>query len=400
MRTVVGKFWTLLEEDKTLMVAAIYARKSTDQSGVTDEAKSVRRQIDHARAYAMRKGWTVDELLVFVDDGISGAEFSKRPGFVRLMNALSPRPQFQVLVMSEESRLGRESIETAYALKQLISAGVRVFFYLEERERTRDSPIEKAMLALQTMADEMEREKARQRTYDALLRKAKAGQVTGGRVFGYQNVDITGPGGTKSHVERQILDTEAAIIRQIFRLSADGYGVKAIAKRLNANGAPSPRAQRGRPQAWAPSSVREVLYRDLYRGLITWNRTKKRDRWGSYKQSARPAGEWLDVAAPHLRIVSDEDWRRTHERLEAVRGVCLRTNHGQAFGRPALGGPSKYLLTNLALCGCCGGPLRVRSRKHGKERRNFYGCAGYHERGRTVCANAADVPQWQMRTTS
>ena len=105
------------------MIAAIYARKSTDQSGVADEAKSVRRQIDHARDYAQRKGWTVDESLVFVDDGISGAEFANRPGFVRLMNALKPRPSFQVLVMSEESRLGREAIETAYALKRAFMSG-------------------------------------------------------------------------------------------------------------------------------------------------------------------------------------------------------------------------------------------------------------------------------------
>ena len=48
------------------------------------------------------------------------------------MNALKPRPPFQVLIMSEEARLGRESIETAYALKQLITSGVRVFFYLED----------------------------------------------------------------------------------------------------------------------------------------------------------------------------------------------------------------------------------------------------------------------------
>jgi DNA invertase Pin-like site-specific DNA recombinase len=75
-----------------------------------------------------------------VDDGISGAEFANRPGFLRLMNALKPRPTFDVLVMSEESRLGREAIETAYALKQLVTAGVRVFFYLEDRERTLDSP--------------------------------------------------------------------------------------------------------------------------------------------------------------------------------------------------------------------------------------------------------------------
>jgi DNA invertase Pin-like site-specific DNA recombinase len=53
------------------MIAAIYARKSTEQNGVADEARSVARQIEHARAYAVRKGWTVDETHVYVDDGVS-----------------------------------------------------------------------------------------------------------------------------------------------------------------------------------------------------------------------------------------------------------------------------------------------------------------------------------------
>jgi DNA invertase Pin-like site-specific DNA recombinase len=60
---------------------------------------------------------------VYSDDGISGAEFLKRSGFRRLMNSLKPRPPFQVLVMSEESRLGRERIEMAYVLKQITDAG-------------------------------------------------------------------------------------------------------------------------------------------------------------------------------------------------------------------------------------------------------------------------------------
>ena len=46
------------------MIAAIYSRKSTEQSGVADEAKSVSRQIEHAKAYCASKGWRVaDELL-------------------------------------------------------------------------------------------------------------------------------------------------------------------------------------------------------------------------------------------------------------------------------------------------------------------------------------------------
>jgi DNA invertase Pin-like site-specific DNA recombinase len=97
--------------------AALYARKSADQNA-PDEEKSTARQIAHARAYAERKGWTIAEDHVYADDGIPGAEFLKRPGFLRLMNALKPRAPFQALIMSEEPRLGREQIETAYALSR------------------------------------------------------------------------------------------------------------------------------------------------------------------------------------------------------------------------------------------------------------------------------------------
>jgi DNA invertase Pin-like site-specific DNA recombinase len=164
------------------MIAAIYCRKSTNQN-LPDEEKSVTRQVERARAYAARKGWTVADAHVYVDDGISGAEFLKRPGFLRLMNALKPaRPPFQVLIMSEESRLGREAIETSYALKQLIDAGVRVFTYLDDRERTLGSALDKVMLSLTNFASEMEREKGRQRTRDAMQRKAARGHVAGGKV--------------------------------------------------------------------------------------------------------------------------------------------------------------------------------------------------------------------------
>src|SRR5215204_718150 len=231
------------------MIAAIYARKSTDQSAVADEAKSVTRQIAHAKAYAERKGWAVPEAHVYVDDGISGAEFANRPGFVRLMAALNPRPPFQVLIMSEESRLGREAIETAYALKQLITAGVRVFFYLEDRERTFDSPTDKLLMSVTAFADELERQKAGLRVYDAMSRKARAGHVTGGRAFGYDNLEVLEPTGERSHVERRINHAEAAVVRRILEMSAAGAGLTRITKALNADGVAAPRPQQGRPSA-------------------------------------------------------------------------------------------------------------------------------------------------------
>jgi site-specific DNA recombinase len=360
------------------MIAALYARKSTEQS-VADDQKSVARQIAHATEYAKRKGWILDEACIFVDDGISGAEFAKRPGFMRLLNALKPRPPFQALIMSEESRLGREQIEVSYALKQLIQAGVRVFCYLEDRERTLDSPVEKVMLAVQAMADEMEREKARQRMVDTMSRKARAGQHTGGRCFGYDNIVVLTADGTKSHVEQRINDVEAAAIRQIFDWTAAGFSRVAIAKRLNAEGAPAPRAQRGRPAGWVQSSVHEALLRPRYRGELVWNRTKKRDQWGERKSIDRPDADWVRLPAPHLRIVPEELWERAHAQMALRRGP----SHG---GRAR---DSRYLLPGLARCAWCNGGLFVRTHPG---RRQLYACTSYHQRGSAVCRNLVQVP--------
>ncbi len=388
------------------MIAAIYVRKSTEQTGVADDQKSVARQVEHARAYAQRKGWTVADEHVYMDDGISGAEFANRPGFIRLMNALKPRPAFQVLVMSEESRLGREAIETAYALKQIVTAGVRVFFYMEDRERTLNSPMEKAMLAIQAMSDELEREKARQRVYDAMSRKARASHVTGGQCFGYRNVDVTAPGSDgrmhRQYVRREIQPDEAAIVRRIFHLCAAGAGLKGITKTLNAEGVAAPRAQRGRPHAWAPSSVRAILYRECYRGVIVWNKSRKRDTWGQKRQAGRPESEWMRVPAAELRIVSDALWTAAHDRLGERRILYRTAERVQAAQTLDLrAGRRSYLLSGFASCACCGAAMQGVSRKSTTGRLFRYVCGAYVNRGESVCANrrmaAMDVADVAIR---
>src|SRR5512146_571358 len=328
-----------------MIAAAIYARKSTEQIGTSDQEKSVARQIEHAKAYAAKKGWTVSEDHVFVDDGISGAEFVKRPGFLRLMNALKPKPAFTVLVMSEESRLGRESIETSYALKQIIDAGVRLFFYLEDRERTLESATDQGMLALTNFASEMERERAKQRTYDAMLRKAKAGHVTGGKVYGYDNKEVISASGHRLHVLRVVNEGEAAIIRQIYGMYAGGLGIGRIAKRLNAEGV---QAARQSPRGWAPSAVREILHRPLYKGEIVYGQLEKIVRGGTKKRRQRNQKDVIRIDAPDLRIISPEIWATVESRLAANKDKS----------RPAFrDAESKYLLTGMARCAHCGGPM-------------------------------------------
>ena len=372
------------------MIAAIYARKSTEQAGVADEQKSITRQIDHARAFAAQKGWAVTETCTFVDDGISGAEFDNRPGFLRLMNALKPQAPFQFLIMSEVSRLGREQIETAYALKQLSVAGVRCFSYLEDRELLMESATDKFLLGAVTFGADLEREKGRQRTYDAMARKARAGHVTGGRVFGYDNVEIASASGKRSHVERVINEPEAAIVRRIFELCAAGTGYTRIAKLLNSERAPAPRPQRARPAGWAPSSVNEILHRPLYRGEIVWNRTRKRNQWGQHDQQPRAAADWMHLAAPALRVVPDELWTAVHGRLAGIKAQLERASGGR-LGVRARDIESRYLLPGFARCAVCGGGMGVVSRQHGGQRAFFYACTSYHKRGTSVCGNGLVV---------
>ena len=361
--------------------AAIYARKSTEQIGVTDEEKSVRRQIEHAKAYAQTKGLTVPDELVFVDDGVSGAEFVKRPGFIRLMNALKPRPAFHFLIMSEESRLGREQIETAYALKQIMDAGVRVLFYLEDRERTLDSALDKMMLSLTGFASEMERERAKQRTYDAMLRKAKAGHVTGGKVYGYDNHEVLSAEGHRLHVLRVVNPQEADQVRQIFDMYAGGLGITRIAKRLNADGVPAPRQS---PRGWAPSAVREILHRPLYKGEIVWNQHEKIVRGGTKKRRQRNEKDWIRLDAPDLRIIAPGLWSTVQERLSKMGGTGRKAFRDQ---------DSKYLLTGMARCAHCGGPMTIVGQDYHRRKGRFYGCSYYKTRGSSICKNSLLVEQ-------
>jgi site-specific DNA recombinase len=380
------------------VIAAIYARKSTEQNGVSEQDKSVTRQIEHAKAYARKNGWTIIEEHIYSDDGISGAEFVKRPGFMRLMNALKPRPPFQVLIMSEESRLGREQIKTAYALQQLTDAGVQVWFYLTDQERKLDTAMDKMMASLASFGAELEREKASQRTHDAMFRKAKSLHVTGNKVFGYDNVSVYGieknVDGTqrRQHVVRKINLQQAKVVVRIFELYASGFGLTRIAKALNEDRIPPPH---GGNLGWCPTALRDILQRDLYRGVVLWNRTQAIQRGGTRKKRKRPESEWLRLDAPELRIISQMLWEQVEERRVRNHRAYLRGEDGRLLSRPTgEDRRSAYLLSSIAKCVTCGGSI-VAIKRTAKRRytRTVYQCALHHKRGSMVCTNNVEVRQ-------
>jgi site-specific DNA recombinase len=237
------------------------------------------------------------------------------------------------------------------------------------------------------MADEMERDKARLRVTDAMVRKARAGHCCGGRVFGYDNVEILDVHGKRSHVERAVNASEAAIVRRIFDLCAAGTGYTRIAKLLNREQAPSPRAKPGRLSGWAPSSVKEILDRRQYLGESVWNRTKNCNTWGQKRPHTRPETEWIQRQTPALRIISDEQWHAAHARLAGIR------ERMKLWKRPAWRDvESKYLLTGFARCAVCGGNRGITGGSHSSNRGHTYGCLGYHKRGTSVCGNSLKIP--------
>src|SRR5262245_51795718 len=202
------------------MIAAIYARKSSDDSDRNEEARSTTRQIERATEYAARTGGTGDRRYGLCGDAVSGAEWKHRPGFNALLAALEPRPAFGVVIVSELSRIGRDTVRTPAAVLQLEEAGVEIRSYLSDAPISLADEAGEIMTVVHSLAASFERRRARQRTYDALKRRAEAGAVTGGRAFGYRN-ERDGQG----YVRRVIDEGEAAIVRQIFTLYAEGDGL-------------------------------------------------------------------------------------------------------------------------------------------------------------------------------
>jgi len=284
---------------------AIYARKSTEQNGAEADAKSTERQIENAKKFGEERGWTVSEDHIYVDEAVSGAGTKRLVQRQRLLDEIqSGHAPFQVIVMRDASRFSRRDGDEAFGeLKEIAKAGVEIWFYQD------GTPFEYGNFAANItgiVRAEMNAEYRRQVskwTSEAMVRKARAGYVTGGRVFGYDNVRVDG------HVERRINEAEAAVVRRIYEMAAAGFGFKRIAKTLNDEGRPSPRPQRGRPAGWAPSSVRPILLRTLYKGVMTWGKTKARNDSGERRVRKRDTKEWLEIEVPRDRDLGESSNR-------------------------------------------------------------------------------------------
>jgi len=370
---------------------AIYARKSNEQErGVTGSTESVERQVNDGRAHSVKIGLgEVAPELIFVDDALSGSlPEAQRPGFGALLAAVK-RGDVTHLIVAAPDRLARDQFISADTLGTLSKAGVRLFFYLQNREADLSTPTGRFMEFVPAYAAEQYRVSGIEHTVSALKEKARAGFATGGVVFGYANTRVGGridaPAGERpgGNVERRINPEQAAVVRRIFTEFAAGHSRKRIAAELNADGAPSPAKSGGwRPGGWTRAAVRDTLYRQLYRGLMI-------TRWGD--------GEEISVQNESVRIIPEPLWAETRRLLDDSRRIYLRKTNGQLFGRPSNGIESRYLLTGMMTCAACGSTMTVRSRPSGRRRVFVYMCeSNIHGRRRQrqpeQCKNNLPLP--------
>ena len=317
---------------------------------------------------------------VYSDDGISGAEFDdRRPGLARLLAAFKQRPRpFDVLVMIDESRLGRDQWRTGYLLAQIKDAGLALWYYQAKRHANLADATGQFMENVYGYAAQMEREKAQARSRDDGRARAGKEYAAGGVVFGYRNVRVN------SHVEREIVPAEAEVSRRIFGEIDAGRGYAKVAQGLNADRLPCPRGK-----CWAMTGVREMVYRDLYRGRIVYGKTRWDYTGGKHK---------MRVPAPALRIVPEDLWRAAHERLDRTRQTYLRNAGGKLWGRPEAGIEARHLLTGFVTCGACGGAMHAIKRTSRRGRPVVYfTCNNWRVNG--ACTNALSLPVTRLDET-
>lgn len=344
------------------MRAALYARFSTDMQS----AASVEDQLHACRAHAKRLG--ADVVAEYSDAAISGFVIANRPDVQQLLSD-AQGGRFDVVIAESLDRLARSGGDTwgIYGDLQALGVGINTIAHGE---------IGRMHVGLMATMSELFLEELGRKTKRGQAGVARSGRHNGGRVFGYRLVREFNDDGSYVAGLRAVVDSDAAIVVEIFERYAGGWSPRAIAADLNRRQIRGPRSD-----GWNASTINGnaargngVIHNELYRGVMVWGRQtwSKDRRTGARRSRAAKAADLVRADAEHLRIVPEELWERVRARYASV---SIEGGRPEAARRP------KHLLSGLVKCGCCMGPMAV----GGSGRRLI--CSARKERGETACAN-------------
>lgn len=325
---------------------AIYVRWSTEEQG---DGTTLVEQMERCKSYLQSQGWSVNEDLIFVDEGYSGGTLH-RPAMQRMRKQIRDG-EIDCVVTLKVDRLSRSLVDCVDLVLREWN-GTCYYKSVSQPVNTTDS-LGRVFFAILAGFAEYERTLIKERTQSGLHRRIKEGSFWGAGKppFGYKRVD-TG--------KLAIDEDEASVVRMVFRMVAEeAKGPSLIAKALNAMGIAGPGGG-----GWWPFTVRNLLKSRIYAGYMDYGRRE-------IDQTAKAQGKhrlrWREVPLiegaeriESLALVTDEVFQVAQKMLQRNSEIVKER------GRRA---NSSHLLTGVLRCTCGG---RMVTGYDGLKRRYYY----------------------------
>jgi site-specific DNA recombinase len=278
-----------------ILAYAVYVRVSSDKD---EQVSSVENQIDICRYWLENNGFEWDENAVYFDDGISGTAWLERHAMQLILNK-ARKKELDTVIFKSIHRLARD-LKDALEIKEiLLGHGVRLITleegYDSHYEGKNDMKFEMyAMFAAQlpkTLSVS---------TTAALAAKVRRGGYTGGFVpYGYEIIDD----------KYAINEEEAALVREMFELYAQGFGYIKIANTINDKG---DRTRKGEP--WTYSTLCKMIKNPTYKGTYTMQKYTTVKVNGKKKKVINPKEKWVIFENHHPAIISHELWDKVNDK--------------------------------------------------------------------------------------
>ena len=265
------------------MKAFAYARFSSDQQ----REESIDAQLRAIREYANKND--IEIVREFTDEARSGTS-DKRPGFLKMFEDLPIyKPDF--VIVHKLDRFSRDRYDSAYYRRIIKKAGARLVSVLEPLDDSPESIILESVL--EGMAEYYSRNLARE-TLKGLKETAYKCEHTGGLPpLGYDVVN------RKYVINR----AEAAVVRKIFHMYADGKSYDRILEELK-----GVKTKSGKP--FGKNSLNSILNNEKYIGNYIFGR-QKRANHNSHADNT----EVIRIEGGIPRIIDDSTWNAVRERM-------------------------------------------------------------------------------------
>jgi len=294
--------------------------------------------------------------------------YRERPQLMKLLDD-ARHGKFDVLIVTEFSRLSRRMSEQAVIISIVEDMGVRVESCTEHFD---DSALGQFMRAAAAFSSESEREKIFWRTQRGSKDRASVALSGGGKAtYGYRYVDGEKykraryePNETIIWVdENGTAWSEASVVRFIFAELKNGISIRQV--RLTLTRLKVPTRKGG--YVWADSTVHYIATREAYTGRAVTNRFGAKNK-KVYKKPEEDQIELEDGIIPAL--VDEDTWNAVQERIKENKQLAMRNNKHPEIGMLRGG------LVRCSYCGWSMTPRHTRSRPTSPVRWQ-YGCSRY-----------------------